>query len=291
MEARKTTRYPVVSGLFYPDDPDELRVVVQRYIDDVNIDDVYGEISGQTGLEKPESIRPLGIIVPHAGYIFSGRLQAISYCVIKEFPVDTFVILGPAHQKIFKGISVNLDEEYVIPIGRVEVDREVAESILSYHKKITNKEDAHLSEHSIEVQLPFIKLLFPKAKIVSILFGEQTIENAEILKEALINVFARIPRNYMMVVSTDLSHYHTRGEAVKLDSCLMDDLRAVAPEKLYNHIMTNKAQACGYGGILTVLMLSRDKGMSKSAVLSYMDSGRVSGDRRKVVGYVSCVIY
>jgi hypothetical protein len=205
--------------------------------------------------------------------------------------IETAVIIGPSHQKQFKGISVNLDNAYKTPLGNVNVDLEFAEALVAYSGDIDHIEDAHLGEHSIEVQLPFLQTLVKGVKIVPVLFGDQSLESSALLKEALVSVMGSMNKKCAVIVSTDLSHYHPHVETSSLDKRLIQDIRDMAPESLCTHIKESKSEACGFGGILTGLMLAKEEGRGKAAILAYMDSGEVSGDRKKVVGYLSAAMY
>lgn len=291
MKKGLAVRHPVVSGLFYPDQGEELHRSVDGYLARVEDDSISRAIHEQTGLENPLKVQPLVLLSPHAGFIFSGFVQAHTYRLLKNFEFDTVVIIGPTHQVPFSGISVSLDDAYNTPIGNVPVDLEIARALISQSNRIQFHVDAHLSEHSIEVQLPFLQKVQPGAKIVPVLFGEQSLENSRLLEEALVKTFRAIPRRWVVIVSSDLSHYHSHVEASSLDHVLMEDIKRVNPESLYEHILSGSAEACGFGGILSGLVLVREIGKGMSAILHYMDSGSVSGDRRRVVGYLSAVLY
>jgi AmmeMemoRadiSam system protein B len=291
MKKEYTERYPIVNGLFYPDSKEELENTVQGYIERIEEDKLYEDIKKQTGLGDIEKKAPLVIIAPHAGYIFSGKVQAYPFCLIKNVEIQTAVVIGPAHQKSFKGISVNLDNAYKTPVGLVDADVELSEQLIQQHSKIIFNQEAHLSEHAIEVQLPFLQIIQPSIRIVPVLFGEQSWETSEILKNALIKVIKKSGNKAVLVVSTDLSHYHPHVEAQALDAVLRRDIREMDAEAFYKNIQDRNSEACGFGGILTGMMFANEMGEGKSAELSYMDSGDVSGDRNKVVGYLSAAMY
>lgn len=291
MKKEYTQRHPIVNGLFYPDSKEELENTIQGYIERVDKDKVLKDVNEQTGLTGTGKRTPLVLIAPHAGYIFSGRVQAYSYCLIKDLDIQTAVIIGPAHQKNFKGISVNLDNAYKTPVGLIEVDLELSEQLVSQSSKMLLNEEAHLSEHSIEVQLPFLQIIHPDIQIVPVLIGEQSWETSEILKNAFISVIKKTGKKFIVIASTDLSHYHSHVEAQTLDRVLINDIKKMDPRAFYKNIQEDNSEACGFGGILTGMMLANEIGEGKSAELLYMDSGEVSGDRNKVVGYLSAAMY
>ncbi|MGQ9617051.1 MAG: AmmeMemoRadiSam system protein B [Spirochaetota bacterium] len=291
MKKGLAVRHPVVSGLFYPDQGEELQSSVDGYLTRVDEDYILSAIRDQTGMENPLKVQPLVLISPHAGFIFSGLVQAHTYRLLKNFEFDTVVIIGPVHQTPFRGISLSLDDVYNTPIGNVAVDLEIAKALISQSSMFQFQVDAHLSEHSIEVQLPFLQRVQPGAKIVPVLFGEQNLENARLLTQALIKTFSAIHRRWVVIVSSDLSHYHSHVEASSLDHVLMEDIKRIDPESLYGHILSGSTEACGFGGILSGLLLVLEAGKKMVSILYYMDSGSVSGDRRRVVGYLSAVLY
>jgi AmmeMemoRadiSam system protein B len=284
-------RHPIVSGLFYPDRKDELKGDVNNYLQKINRDHLESAIEEQTGFKHPVNEKPLVLIAPHAGFIFSGILQAYSYILLEPFEIDRVIIIGPSHQASFKGISINLDHAFQTPLGEIRVDLEFSSKLIQFDKSFQHHEDAHLGEHSIEVQLPFIQLIQPDAKIVPILFGEQSWDNSIILKNALVSLLKDGKKNYVIITSTDLSHYHSHIDAQGMDNKIIDDVRHLDPDSFYTHVHDGKAEACGWGGILTGLLMVKEIGKGKSAILRYMDSGEVSGDRRKVVGYLSAALY
>jgi AmmeMemoRadiSam system protein B len=291
MDEEHTLRHPVVSGLFYPDEPGELERIVTGYLDKVDKKELYERIEEQTGIKDAPKLTPLVVVAPHAGYIFSGKIQAFSYALFMNTTVETAVIIGPSHQKQFKGISVNLDSAYKTPLGNVAVDLDFANALIDHSGDFNHIEEAHLSEHTIEVQLPFLQILMRDIKIVPVLFGHQNRQSSVLLKEALVSVMDRMQKSCAVIVSTDLSHYHPHVEASSLDKRLIQDIQNMDPESFYTNIKEGKSEACGFGGILTGLMLAKERGRGKSAILSYMDSGEVSGDRKKVVGYLSAAMY
>jgi AmmeMemoRadiSam system protein B len=291
MEREYTLRYPVVSGLFYPDSEQDLAQAVEGYLGKVDRGTLARSIEEQTGISEPLGSVPIALVAPHAGYIFSGMVQAHTYRLLQGLELDTVVVVGPAHQVSFKGLSVNLDNAFKTPLGNAEVDLDFAKELTAFDKHIYQNEESHLSEHAIEVQLPFIQRTLPNAKIVPILIGDQRWETAVLLKDAVAEAVKKLGRRCVLIASTDLSHYHSHVEAVERDAVLINDLKKMNAETLFSNIQAGNSEACGFGGIVTGVLLSRELGRGKSAVLSYSDSGEVSGDRRRVVGYLSAVMY
>jgi len=291
MKKEYRLRHPVVSGLFYPDRGEELGKEVENYLQKVDRSQLLRTVAEQTGIDNPESVQPVAIIAPHAGYMFSGSVQARSYALLPQDGIETVVIVGPAHQAVFEGVSISKDDAYGTPLGEIEVDRDFVNLIVECGDRFKHFEDAHLGEHAVEVQLPFVQRVLLGVKIVPVLIAEQTMENALGLKDAIVRAAKKTGRRTLVVASTDLSHYHSHVDAQNLDHSVIEAVRGVDPDALLGRVQEGKAEACGVGPLLTVLLLSRDEGKAKSAVLMYTDSGEVSGDRRKVVGYLSAVLY
>ena len=291
MKKEYKLRHPVVSGLFYPDDGEELKKEITIYLDKVDREKLAKSIREQTGIDDVTSVQPLALIAPHAGYIFSAPVQAHSYALLSMSHIETVVVIGPAHQTSFEGMSVSRDDAYQSPLGDIEVDQDFAKKLLSQAHIFKHHEDADLGEHAIEVQVPFIQVLLPEAKIVPILIGEQNKQNALLLKDALLSVIEKTGRKTVVVASTDLSHYHSHVDAEALDNVLIEHVRSMDPDGLYVEIQDGRTEACGFGGILTCMYMAQEQGLGKSAVLAYTDSGEVSGDRRKVVGYLAAALY
>jgi len=291
MKKEYNLRHPVVSGLFYPDDENELKQTIEEYLSKVDRRSLINEIGRQTGIPDPEKELPLVLVSPHAGYIFSGEVQAYGFSLLAGKTVDAAVIVGPAHQASFEGLSVSLDDAYEIPLGIVEVELDLAKNLVSFDSSFKVREEAHLAEHSVEVQLPFVKAVLPRAKIVPVLMGEQSLETAVILKDALVQLLKAYNGKCVIIASSDLSHYHSRIEALELDQALIQSLKQMDAEALFADIKSGSSEACGFGGILAGILLSKELGKGKSAILAYRDSGEISGDRRRVVGYLSAVMY
>ncbi|MBN2322413.1 MAG: AmmeMemoRadiSam system protein B [Spirochaetes bacterium] len=286
-----TLRHPVVSGLFYPDDKTELQSAVDSYLEEVDTNALYEIIGRQTSIENPQSLTPIVLVAPHAGFIFSGRVQASSYALLKNRTVDTAVIMGPSHLDRFDGVALALDDAFSTPLGISRVDKEFSLRLAEICTVTSENEKAHLSEHVVEVQLPFLQRLFPSVRIVSLLFGGHDLETVTSLYEALCETMDTVKRRYIVIASSDLSHYHPRTDAVVLDDAVIRGIEKMDPESLYADITAGRAEACGSGAILTGILLARKKGLGKSAILRRMDSGEVSGDRKRVVGYVSAAMY
>ena len=236
----------------------------------------------QTLEETPEIMWRLdmlvtySIIVPHGGWDVSGFTANMAYRVLSCSPVDTVVVIGPSHNVSFKGISITDDDIYETPFGDIPIDT----NLVQY---IKNKFDvlsyplAH-SEYSTEVQMPFIHHYLPKAKVVELVYGFTTVESLEpIINYILEN------RRYAVVISTDLSHFHTLEDANALDTRCIDAITQVNMD-----LLNNGCEACGSIGVESLLLAAQKEDL-EGVLLDYSTSADVNGDTLSVVGYLSAL--
>jgi MEMO1 family protein len=270
-------REPAVSGTFYPANRAELLKHVELFLKNVPAAEPVGKV--------------LGIISPHAGYIYSGQVAAYGYKAIAGGTYDTVVVIAPSHRAYFEGVAVLKEGGYRTPLGVVPVDEEMTAAILGVHRLIGVSADAHRGEHSLEVQLPFLQATLASFKIVPLLMGIQDQETCRVLAETVSAAGRKLKRDLLIVGSTDLSHYHTHSRAATLDKGILNRLEAFDSTGLLEDVEKGKAEACGAGPMATTMLLASKAGATRSKVLRYADSGDVSGDKDAVVGYVSCIMY
>jgi AmmeMemoRadiSam system protein B/AmmeMemoRadiSam system protein A len=272
----QSIKKPVVSGAFYPDSPKILAERVKQFLD-------WAEIE-----KKDEPI--LALISPHAGYDYSGRVAAYGYKAIKGEPIRTVVIIGPSHYEYFEGISVYPQGAWQTPLGNVSVDTELAEALIQYHPQISFYEPAFLKEHSLEVQLPFLQIVLDEFKIVPIVLGKLSYENCQLLSSALLE-YTKEREDVLIVASTDMSHYHSYDEANKIDNLTIKELKQFNPQQLYYKLVTEDCELCGGAAVITALLYAQARGANEIEILKYANSGDISGDKTRVVGYLSAAIY
>ena len=268
-------RMPEVAGLFYPLDATELSEQITNLLDSNKLDKKFNNI--------------LGIVVPHAGYIYSGKSAAIAYNVLKENnDFETAIILSPSHHEYFSGISIFDGDFYRTPLGDVPINKELATEIVNLSKTITFSNKGHKKEHALEVQLPFLQMIKKEFNIVPIVIGDQSAEFIQDLSNVLAQIYdGRI----ILIISSDLSHFHSKKKAFELDKIVVDRINNMEFPELYNDLANNNCEACGGGGIVALLECADIIGDYKAEVLSHTDSGDVSNDNSSVVGYLSAVIY
>lgn len=230
------------------------------------------------------------VLAPHAGLMFSGPVGAHAYRAAASQRFDVIVIAGPSHFVAFDGVSIFPEGAFATPLGDAVIDADVAQALAS-SPVVRPLPSAHQREHSVEIQLPFVRRLFPNAKIVPLVMGHQTPETILGLADAL--AAACRGRQALLVGSTDLSHYFDAQTAERLDRRVESHVSAFDPEGLlalfeeYPEHERGRYVACGGGPAIAVMMAARQLGATDAQVLKYAHSGEVSGDYTGVVGYLA----
>jgi hypothetical protein len=270
-------REPAVSGMFYPGNPKTLKRDIERYLSEAVFDPIDGNI--------------VGIISPHAGYIYSGPVAAYGFKTIAGRAYDTVIVIAPSHRKYFEGAAVIEEGGYKTPLGIVEVDEETAGMVLKKSTAVQSNIDAHKEEHSLEIQLPFLQTILKSFKLVPLIMGTQDFSTCEALSADIYEAVKNSGKQILIVGSTDLSHYYSYAHAVKLDSIVTKRLDDFDMKGLAADLGKDKCEACGAGPMITTMILSRKLGAKQGKVLKYANSGDISGDKSTVVGYVSAIFY
>jgi AmmeMemoRadiSam system protein B len=227
----------------------------------------------------------VAIVVPHAGYYYSGPVAAHAYKELAEDGIfDTAVILGPNHTGYGSPVSLWAGGGWNTPLGEVEVDRKLAQRLLG--DVIKADETAHIHEHSIEVQLPWLQYLYGKVKIVPITMLAQDIGTARTVGKSI----GRAGDNLIVIASSDLTHYEPHSVAVEKDSSVIEAIIALDEEELYERCERLGCTMCGYGPVAAAIVASREMKGKRAGLLKYATSGDTSGDSSRVVGYGSIVI-
>lgn len=269
-------RNPVVAGSFYPGYANILRREIEQYLANINNQKTYSDL--------------LGVISPHAGYVYSGQCAAHSYRVLQQRSIKYAVIIAPSHRFASFKYSVGNFESYLTPLGEVTVAEEITSKLLKngdfcFHRT------AHQSEHSLEVQLPFLQVVAPEIRLVPILIGSQLPENSEVLAKILVDEFSKKLEETVFIISTDLSHYYPAEIAEKKDQSFIDILTELDIDKMNFAYRENRLEACGIGGVFSLMYMAKMLGYAEIDVLNYVHSGHISGEMAQVVGYLSAVVY
>lgn len=311
-------RKPAVAGLFYDDNPTDLRKTIEtcfihrlgpgkipnlgssRTFEDFNTNDELNidksapnkdnksnDNANKTNISKSNIY---GAVVPHAGYSYSGPVAAHAYYKIVEngFP-ETFVILCPNHTGIGSGISIFDKGKWSTPLGDVEIDEEFAKQLISNSHIIDPDNSAHLREHSCEVHLPFLQYFSDNFKIVPIVMGMQDMETASEVAESIVKTIHELNRSVLIIASTDLTHYESKTIAGEKDKLILDSIENMDEFDLLKSVEDNGVTMCGYGPTISTIISSRDLGAKKGEILKYATSGDISGDLDSVVGYCSAI--
>lgn len=271
----KDIRKSVIAGTWYPGKPEILRTEIENFLHDIPDRKIDGRIAG--------------LIVPHAGYVYSGQVAAYAYKSIKGELFDAIIVIGPSHRTFFHGVSLYNRGGYETPLGVVPVDVTLANDIMAQSNMISHIPAAHAEEHSIEIQLPFLQVILGEFHFVPVIMGEQNRQTCETLAESIFMAVGN--RKVLIVGSTDLSHFHPYGQAVKLDSVVLKHIEKMDGKGLIKDLEDNVCEACGGGPAVVTMMISEKLGAKRIKILKYANSGDVTGDRRSVVGYVSVVFY
>jgi AmmeMemoRadiSam system protein B len=274
MLSKDPIREPAVAGMFYPLDQAVLDHEVDALLRRAEVKEVRGELRG--------------LISPHAGYIYSGYTAANGYRLLEGKSVRTVVIIAPSHREYFRGVSVYSGSAYRTPLGILEVDEELRAELVEDEGVINASIMGHRDEHAIEVQLPFLQKVLRNFKILPIVMGDQRREFCMALGERLGSILKG--KDALLVASTDLSHYYSYDVARKLDQVIIDHVREFDEESLLTDFETQRAEACGGGPMVAMLVAAKKLGGDRVEILHYCNSGDVTGDKDGVVGYLSAAV-
>jgi MEMO1 family protein len=265
----------VVAGQFYPDKPQELLRLFKNF-----------EKTGSKALGS--SVEAL--MLPHAGYVYSGSVAALGYRSLPQVP-QIIVVIGPSHYLSFKGVSLFSGDAVETPLGDLKVDQEACDFLMNRDSAMADIPSAFAKEHSVEVHLPMIKHYFPKAQVVPIVMGQGIETSVRPLVAALLELRKQKP--FLLVVSSDLSHYPKYETAVKADQEFLEALLSGNEAKVNEtdkKIMAKKhpdyyCTHCGKEPVSTLLRYTKAVGARNAQLLTYQNSGDVTGDHSRVVGY------
>jgi AmmeMemoRadiSam system protein B/AmmeMemoRadiSam system protein A len=277
-EPEPAERPPAVDDAFYPGDAKLLEGAIRAYLDDA---------------APPRAGRPVGLVAPHAGYVYSGQIAADAYRQVIDHDYDVVVILGVNHTtRGFNGVSVHQGLGYRTPLGLAEIDRELAAKLVAADEAFTFEPAVHRTEHSVEVQVPFVQIAIPGVKILPVVVGRPDPALCKRLGLALAQVLS--DRRPLIVASTDLSHYPAYDDAVAADNATLEAIATLDAERVRATIRRQLREgrpglgtcACGEGPLLAALEVARALGAERGCVISYANSGDSPvGDRGRVVGY------
>jgi AmmeMemoRadiSam system protein B len=264
-------RSPVVAGQFYPASASELKAMIKKMVD-----------------EKAKKEEVIGLISPHAGYIYSGPVAGAAISRIK-LP-ETFIIMGPNHTGSGKPFSIMTEGKWKTPLGEIEIDSELGKKLLANSRYLQEDKAAHLYEHSIEVQLPFLQYFKPDFKLVPIIlayaggaiYKEIGREIAKSVKES--------GKKVVIIASSDMTHYESQASAQKKDTQAIEAILDLNEDELLKRVDEFNISMCGFAPAVSLIVAAKELGATGAELVKYQTSGDTTGDYSAVVGYAGIII-
>ena len=264
-------RKPAVAGRFYSDQPTQLQKEVAGFI---NV--------------SAKKQKTLGILSPHAGYIYSGAVAGAVFSAIK-LP-KSFIIIGPNHTGNGEIASINSEEEWKMPGGIVKMNSRLADIIKTKTTSIKEDSIGHRHEHSLEVQIPFIQNFLDDFDVVPICVQRIDYSTCKKIGIAISSAVKEYGKPVLIVASSDMTHYESRSNAERKDKMAIDKILKLDPEELYSTVRNHSISMCGFIPAAIMLIACKELGAERAEMIKYMTSGDVSGDYDQVVGYAGVVV-
>ena len=268
-------RESAIAGTWYPADPSRLKKELAIYLDRAQPPEIDGDL--------------IGLLVPHAGYVYSGGVAAWSFKLLLKSKFDRVLILAPSHRISLSQASIYNLGGYRTPLGIVPLDHELIDDLYKNDALFRYNPQADSMEHSLEIQLPFLQTVLGTFRLTPVVMGLQHYDFCAQLAEAIDKACSG--RRVLIIASSDLSHYYPYEKAVLLDGICLERLNCFDPEGLASEVKNQRTQACGAGPLITMMLVARKLGGDRCKVLEYANSGDVTGDRSGVVGYASAAVF
>ncbi len=279
-------RIAAVAGHFYPKHKERLRDLIKNsFLSEYGPKKMPGEV------KKIQGKTPF-LVVPHAGYIYSGPIAAMSYLELSKYDEpDTIIVIGPNHRGYGPIIAVPKNvTQWETPFGDVSINHEITDQLVADNHIIEKNDESHEKEHSVEVQLPFLQyILKNNFDFVPIVITRQNYEHAKSLGETLAKVLK--DKNAIVIASSDFTHYEPHEQAKQKDEKVLQAIEQMSGKKMYEIKDQLKVTMCGYGPILATMIAAEKSGRNQVKILGYSTSGEVSGNKSQVVGYASISFY
>jgi AmmeMemoRadiSam system protein B/AmmeMemoRadiSam system protein A len=270
----ENVKEPAVAGTFYPADKDSLKKSVEDFLSKAETSPDHGKL--------------IAIISPHAGYIYSGQTAAYGYKQIQGSDIKNVILIGPSHRSAFKGASVYTKGSFRTPLGNVKINERLAEGLLNESADVRFSPEAYEGEHSIEVQLPFLQTVLKDFTIVPVLIGSPSGRTFEHLIQKLTEM---LDEKALLIASTDLSHYHDYPTAKEMDGKIISAVQRLSPKDTIELLRSGKSEMCGGVPVIIAMEVARRSGANLGVVFKQANSGDVTGEKDKVVGYASIGLY
>lgn len=276
---KSKVRQPAAAGGFYPADPQELARTVDALL---------------AHAQPAATEAPTALVVPHAGYMYSGAVAAHAYALLKGRKYERVVVISPSHVDAFRFSAVFDGDAYATPLGAVPVDKAFAARLVKAGSGIQLSSRGHVvsggrGEHALEVQLPFLQRVLGEFALVPVVMGDQSYEACRSLGVALAKTVGN--SSTLIVASSDLSHYHPYEEAVRLDRRVLKAVQEWDYYTMARNFEQNIWEACGGGPIVAAMIACERLGARQVRLLRYANSGDVTGDRSQVVGYSALAFF
>ncbi|HIE17048.1 MAG TPA: AmmeMemoRadiSam system protein B [Dehalococcoidia bacterium] len=264
-------RNPIVAGQFYPGSASQLERMIEGLVD-----------------REAEKVEAVGLVSPHAGYVYSGAVAAAVISRIKF--QDTFVILGPNHTGRGKAFSIMTRGKWRTPLGEVGIDAELARRILAVSSYLEEDAAAHQYEHSLEVQVPFLQFFKPDVRIVPIVLSHADGTVYRKIGTELAAAIRELKRGAIILASSDMTHYEPHESARNKDSKAIEAILDLDEDELLRRVKEFHISMCGYAPVVSLLSAAKELGAVGAELVKYQTSGDTSGDYSSVVGYAGIII-
>jgi AmmeMemoRadiSam system protein B/AmmeMemoRadiSam system protein A len=264
-------RNPAVAGQFYPGTPSQLKVMIEGLVD-----------------ETPAKEDAIGLISPHAGYVYSGGVAGAVLSKVKF--KNTFVILGPNHTGMGKPLSIMTEGTWKTPLGDVEIDSELGKQILARSSHLEEDHIAHQFEHSIEVQLPFLQYLKPDIRLVPIILAYTSGATYKEIGKELAEAIRELNKEAVIIASSDMTHYEPQESAQRKDTQAIEAILDLNEDELLRRVDEFNISMCGYAPAICLISAAKELGATSAEVVKYQTSGDTTGDYSAVVGYAGIII-
>lgn len=264
-------RNPVVAGQFYPAQAAELRRLIRGLVE-----------------ERAKKEEVIGLISPHAGYIYSGAVAGATISKVKFR--DTFIIIGPNHTGSGRPFSIMTEGKWRTPLGEVEIDSALAKKILASSRYLEEDTIAHLGEHSIEVQLPFLQYFSSQFKLVPIILAYASGATYKEIGRALAKAIKEQNAKAIIIASSDMTHYEAQTQAQRKDSQAIEAIINLDEDELLRRVEKFDISMCGFAPAVSLIVAAKELGAKEAELVKYQTSGDTTGDYSSVVGYAGIII-
>jgi AmmeMemoRadiSam system protein B len=265
-------RLPAVAGRFYPDKPAALSSMIEGFLD--------------PSLTKH---RALGMVVPHAGYMYSGHVAGAVYSCV-QLP-SRFIILCPNHTGMGPPLSINRQGSWRTPLGDMEIDSELSRALMTANPHLEDDSRAHQLEHALEVQLPFLQYIEGQSvRFVPIVVGTSNWTELETLGETIGKVVREVDETTLIVASSDMNHYEPDAPTRIKDAKAIDQVLKLQARGLYETVLKERISMCGFGPTTAMITATTMLGAQRAELIKYATSAEISGDYERVVGYAGIIV-